>query len=143
LKEEAFMAGKKNAPHGYHSVTPHFTVNDANKMIEFLKKVFNAEELNRGTGEGGSINHAEVRIGDTIVELSDGNELFPPRPSTLHVFVADAEACYQRAIAAGATSLYEPADMPYGERSGGVEDPFGNHWYIATFTGGEGHGYYG
>jgi PhnB protein len=136
------MVGK-NAPHGYHSVTTHFTVKDANKMIQFLKEVFDAEELNRGTGEDGSINHAEVRICDSMVELSDGNDIFPPRPNTLHVFVADAEACYQRAIAAGAKSLYEPADMPYGERSGGIEDPFGNHWYIATFTGGKDHGYYG
>jgi uncharacterized glyoxalase superfamily protein PhnB len=135
------MAGK-NAPLGYQTVTPHFTVKDANKMIEFLNKVFDAEELNRGTGVSGTITHAEVRIGDTIVELSDGNDLFPPRTNTLHVFVTDAEACYQRAIDAGATSLYEPADMQYGERSGGVEDPFGNHWYISTFTRGEGHGYY-
>ncbi|BAD63954.1 VOC family protein [Paenibacillus septentrionalis] len=133
---------KKIAPHGYHTVTPHFTVRDANQLIEFLKKVFEAEELNRGTSEGGAITHAEVRIGDTIVELSEGNERFPPRTNTIHLFVADSDECYSRAIAAGATSLYEPADMPYGERSGGVEDPFGNHWYIATFTGREGHGYY-
>jgi PhnB protein len=136
------MAGT-NSPRGYHTVTAHFTVRDANKLIEFLKKVFGAEELNRGTGEGGSITHAEVRIGDTIVELSDGNDMFPPRTNSLHVFVTDVEECYHRAMAAGASSLYEPADMPYGERSGGVEDPFGNHWYIATFSGGEGQGYYG
>lgn len=132
----------KHVPRGYQTVTPYFTVKNVNLLIAFMKEVFDAEEVNRGTGEGGSITHAEVRIGDTIVELSEGNDRFPPRMNTLHVFVANTDDCYERAIAAGATSLYEPADMPYGERSGGVEDPFGNHWYIATFTGGEVHGYY-
>ncbi|GGD64311.1 VOC family protein [Paenibacillus nasutitermitis] len=131
-----------NAPHGYQTVTPYFIVSDAAKMIEFLTNVFNAEMLNLGTDDGGSILQAEVRIGDTIVELSEGNERFPARVNTLHVFVSDTDDCYHRAISAGATSLYEPADMPYGERSGGVQDPFGNHWYIATFNKGEGEGYY-
>lgn len=130
------------APHGYQSVTPHFTVRDASALIAFLEQVFEARELNRGTEENGRITHAEVQIGNTIIELSDGNDRFPPRESTLHVFVADTDSCYQRAIAAGAESLYEPADMPYGERSAGVQDPFGNHWYIATFQGEEGQGYF-
>lgn len=135
------MAEKK-APQGYHTITPYFTVIDANKLIEFLKKVFDAEELNRETGEGGSIIHAEVRIGSSIVEVSEGKDRFPPRTNTVHVFVEDTDECYSRAMTAGATSLYEPSDMPYGERSAGVEDPFGNHWYIATFTGRENRGYY-
>ena len=130
------------APHGYHTITPYFTVKDASEFMEFLKKVFHAEELNRGTNENGSITHAEVRIGAAIVEVSEGNDRFPPRTNTLHIFVADTDECYRRALAAGATSLYEPGDMPYGERSGGVEDPFGNHWYIATFQGEEGNGYH-
>lgn len=132
-----------NAPHGYHTVTPYFTVQDASKLITFLVEVFDAEELNRAKNEDGSITHAEVRIGNTIVEMSNSSERFPPRTNTLHIFVADIDDCYQRAIAAGANSLYEPADMPYGERSAGVEDAFGNHWYIATYTGEEGKGYYG
>ncbi|MCU6711543.1 VOC family protein [Paenibacillus sp. J5C_2022] len=129
-------------PHGYQTVTPHITVENAVAMIAFLEDVFYAEELNRGTGEDGNITHAEVRVGDTIIEVSEGNDRFPPRGNTQHIFVEDTDDCYRRAISAGSTSLYEPADMPYGERSGGVEDPFGNHWYIATFTGGKGHGYY-
>jgi uncharacterized glyoxalase superfamily protein PhnB len=110
-------------------------------MIEFVRAAFDAEELRRDTDGSGRITHAEVRIGDTIVELSDGNGKYPPRLNTLHLFVADTDSCYRRAVDAGAASLYEPADMPYGERSAGVEDPFGNHWYIATFLGGEGNGY--
>ncbi|QGQ98223.1 VOC family protein [Paenibacillus psychroresistens] len=133
---------EKYAPHGYQSVTPHFSLNNASSLIEFLKKVFGAEELNRAVNDRLEISHAEVRIGNTIIELSDANENYPPRPGTMHIFVGDADECYNRALAAGAKSLYEPADMPYGERSGGVEDAFGNHWYIATFTGGAGKGYY-
>lgn len=129
-------------PHRFHTVTPYFTVNGADKFIAFLKAVFEAEELNRGLRDDGSVGHLEAKIGDTIVELSDGTERFPARPCTMHIFVADTDACYRRALDAGAVSLYEPADMPYGERSAGIEDPFGNHWYIATFTAGEGKGYY-
>lgn len=136
------MIGKA-APKGYQTVTPYFTVKDAAKLIEFLQMVFDAEELNRATDQSGRIVHAEVRIGDTIVELSEGNEQYLPRTNTIHVFVPDTDECYRRAIALGAVSLYEPANMPYGERSGGVADPFGNHWYVATFMKGEGHGYYG
>lgn len=134
------MTGK-HAPKGYQTVTPYFTVNDADMMITFLTKAFDAVELQRDTNEGGAVTHAEVRIGDTIVEISNSSAKFPPRTNTLHLFVPDTDACCERALAAGATIIYEPVDMPYGERSGGVEDPFGNHWYIASFTKGEGRGY--
>ncbi|MCF6409670.1 VOC family protein [Pseudalkalibacillus salsuginis] len=131
------------APQGYQTVTPHFTVENADKMIQFMSEVFGADILNRSVNENDLVIHAEVRIGNTVVEVSDGNEAYPPRQNTLHVFVGDPDRCYQRALNEGAISLFEPADMPYGERSGGVRDPFGNHWYIARFTGEAGHGYYG
>ncbi|TDF94798.1 VOC family protein [Paenibacillus piri] len=136
------MAASHHKPVGYQSVVPYFTVQDAAQMIRFLTQVFNAEELNRHSNEDGSITHAELRLGETIVEVSDGNDKYPPRSNSLHVFVEDTDDCYRRALDAGAVSLYEPADMPYGERSGGIEDPFGNHWYIATFTKGKDRGYY-
>ncbi|WP_372631055.1 VOC family protein [Cohnella sp.] len=136
------MASNRYAPRGYQNVTPYFTVADADKQIEFLEGVFGAEVLNRSEREDGTVGHAEVKIGESVVELSAGSDRFPPRANTLHVFVPDTDDCYARALAAGAASLYEPADMPYGERSAGVEDPQGNHWYIATFTGGD-RGYYG
>ncbi|MGB7999684.1 MAG: VOC family protein [Anaerobacillus sp.] len=135
--------GNNHRPHGYQSVTPYFTVNGAEEFIDFLKKVFEAEELQRGGDDINSIQHAEVKIGDTIVEISEANNDFLPRTNALHLFVSDVDACYKRALEAGCTLLYEVADMPYGERSGGVVDPHGNHWYIATFTGGEGQGYGG
>ncbi|MFM1654958.1 VOC family protein [Brevibacillus sp. B_LB10_24] len=136
------MANDNFTPHGYRTVTPYFTVKDPEKMIQFVKTVFDAEELNRSINAEGRMIHAEVLIGDTIVEVSEGTDRFPPRPNTLHVFVSDTDECYRRALEAGAASLYDAADMPYGERSAGVADPFGNHWYIATFKGKAGQGYY-
>lgn len=129
-------------PHGYHSVTPHFTVSGADAFIAFLEQAFEGKALNRSANTDGFVTHAEVQIGDAIVEVSDGNDRFPPRSNAIHLFVEQTDAAYRRALAAGAASLYEPADMPYGERSAGVADPFGNHWYIATFAKGEGQGYY-
>jgi len=137
------MMTNKHAPKGFQSATPYFTAADADKLIGFMKEAFDAELLNRALREDGSVGHAEVRIGDSIVEVSSGNDRFPPRANTLHLFVPDTDDCYARALQAGAISLYEPDDMPYGERSAGIEDPFGNHWYIASFSGGPDRGYYG
>ncbi len=130
------------APRGYHSITPYFLVSDAESFLAFMKGAFDALELNRGTDESGTITHAEVQIGDAIVELSTGQGRFPPRTNTVHLFVENTDTTYRKALAAGAATVYEPAEMPYGERSAGVEDPFGNHWYIASFHGGPAKGYY-
>ena len=73
-----------------------------------------------------------MRIGDSMLELSDGGEAWPPRPAAIHVYVPDADATYARAVAAGARSLVAPMDMPYGDREADVTDPFGNNWYIGT-----------
>lgn len=120
-------------PQGYSAVTPYFIVADAELFIEFLTKCFDAEELERNTLPDGSIQHAACRIGDSIVEIGGGtNKDFPPMKNAIHLFVKDADEVYNRALKAGARSLYTPQNHDYGERSGGVEDPFGNHWYIAT-----------
>ena len=120
-------------PEGYSTVTPYIIVAEADRFIEFVKSCFDAEELERNTRPDGSIQHAACRIGDAIIEIGGGtNQDFPPMRNALHVFVKDADEVYNRALRAGARSLYEPQDHDYGERSGGVEDPFGNHWYIAT-----------
>jgi PhnB protein len=115
---------------GFRTVTPYITVVEADRCIEFLKQTFGAEEVAR-TPHGPGRFHAEVRIGKEVLMLgsaSPGQE----KPTTLHVYVDDTDAAFDRAIAAGATSLGEPADRPYGERSGFVKDPFGNTYYIAT-----------
>ena len=136
------MNHSNNAPKGYQTVTPQFTVERADEMIAFMCNVFGAVLLNRSTNGSGGVTHAEVKLGDTVVEVSDGSDSFPARHNTVHVFVDDPDDRYRRALDEGATSLYEPADMPYGERGGGIVDPFGNHWYIAKFSGGTDRGYY-
>jgi uncharacterized glyoxalase superfamily protein PhnB len=119
-------------PDGFHTVTPYLIVKGAAELIDFMKAAFDAEEMGRYAGEDGQIIHAAVRIGDSVIELSAGGDGYPPRPAALHIYVPDCDETYQRALAAGGASLYEAEDKPYGERSGGVIDPSGNHWYIAT-----------
>lgn len=122
-------------PKGYYSVTPYLIVHGADHLIDFLREVFDAELVERHVDEHGDVRHAAIRLGDSVVELGGGsNEKFPPMRNALHVYVEDADATYARALQAGARSLYPPQDHDYGERSGGVEDPFGNHWYIATWA---------
>ncbi len=117
---------------GFRALTPYLVVTDAAKLIDFLKDAFDASEILRVPRPDGSVMHAELRIAGSVIELSDATAQFPPRPAALHFYVPDADAVYQRAIFAGAASLHAPVDQPYGDREGGVKDPFGNHWYIGT-----------
>jgi PhnB protein len=117
---------------GFHTITPYLIVKEADQLIEFVKEVFGAHELFRSIGSAGGI-HCEVRLGDSIVMIGGGGEWRgTPTPTGLHVYVPDADAVYERALKAGATSLRPPADQFYGDRDASVRDPFGNHWYIAT-----------
>ncbi len=123
----------KAIPQGYHSVLPYLTVEGAARLIDFLKQAFNAQEGPRRTVRpDGTIAHAEVKIGDSFVWLGDARGEWKAMPSALYVYVDDADATYKRAIEAGATSLMEPSDQIYGDRMGGVKDPAGNYWWIAT-----------
>jgi PhnB protein len=122
----------KPRPDGYHSVTPYLVVDGAARVIDFLKQVFNAEEVMRLAAPGGRIGHAEMRIGDSVVMLGDAHDGHPPMQAMLHVYVDDADAIHQRAVGTGATSVQAPADQFYGDRSGAVKDPWGNQWWIAT-----------
>jgi uncharacterized glyoxalase superfamily protein PhnB len=117
---------------GFRSLTPYLIVPAGDRFIGFVKQVFGAEEVFRAADPSGVIQHAEVRIGDSMLELSEGSQAWPARPAALHVYVPDADAVYARAMAAGCRSLIAPTDMPYGDREGDVTDPFGNNWYIAT-----------
>ncbi len=115
---------------GFRTVSPYILVNGAAKFIEFLTEAFGATERGRVPVPGGKIMHAEVQLGDSVIEMSDGNEQYGPSPVTIHLTVPDAEAAYRNALRAGAISLYEPAMQFYGEYEAGVRDPFGNEWYI-------------
>ncbi len=117
---------------GFHTVTPYLMVQEAAKLIDFVKEAFAATELFRGTGSAGGI-HAEVRIGDSMVMIGGaGTWNGEPMPAAIYLYMDDVDAVYKRALQAGAASLSEPADQPYGDRIAGVKDPFGDVWYIAT-----------
>jgi PhnB protein len=114
------------------SVTAYLAVRPAVELIEFVKRAFGAEELMRTAGTGGGV-HTEVQIGDSKVMIGGGGAWDgTPTPTGLHLYVPDADLVYGRALGAGAESLYEPVDQPYGDREAGVRDLAGNHWYIAT-----------
>lgn len=125
----------KPAHPGYQTVTPYITVPQAPELAEFVKQAFGAQELLRATGSAGGL-HIEVEIGDSLVMIGGGGEgsswRGTPMPTSLHLYVPDADAVYHRALAAGATSIEEPTDQPYGDREAGVKDLAGNLWWIAT-----------
>ena len=122
----------KPIPDQYHSVTPYLTAAGTAQLIEFLKKAFGATETERVARPDGGVMHAEVKIGDSMIMLSDGGGEWKPMPTALYLYVTDADATYKRALAAGATSVMEPATQFYGDRHGSVKDPSGNIWWIAT-----------
>ena len=127
------MTSVKPAPNGYHTVTPYILVHGADKLIDFIKKAFDAKEVERVTMPDGSIGHAEVRLGDSVIMVSDAKgEQYKPMPTGIYLYVEDCDATYNRALQEGATSLMEPANQFYGDRSSGVKDQFGNQWWIAT-----------
>jgi uncharacterized glyoxalase superfamily protein PhnB len=125
-------------PKGFRTVTPYLVVDDALALLEFVTRVFDAQEGHRAIGSAGGV-HADVRIGDSMLMMGGGAPELSwkgmSRPAALHVYVPDADAVYERALREGATALQPPTDHDYGERSGGVKDRFGNHWYIATAKG--------
>ncbi|TMA81275.1 MAG: VOC family protein [Deltaproteobacteria bacterium] len=119
-------------PEGYHTVTPYLVVEGVPKLIEFLTRAFDAKEVFRMAMSDGTIRHAEVQIGDSRVMMGEAQGPHRPIPAMLHLYVADADAVYARALRAGATSITAPADQFYGDRTGGVQDACGNQWWIAT-----------
>jgi uncharacterized glyoxalase superfamily protein PhnB len=129
--EEAIMPVKP-IPDRYHSVTPYLVVQGASTLIEFLKQAFEATEMFRMAQPDGTIMHAEVQIGDSIVMMGEARGECQPLSAAMYLYVEDVDAVYKRALQAGATSQMEPADQFYGDRHAGVKDPAGNHWWIAT-----------
>ena len=117
---------------GCHAVNPFIVVEGAADFLAFCAAVFDGEETERITGPEERIAHAEMRIGDSIIMVSDASLAFPARPCAHYVFVRDVDATYRRAVAAQAVSLREPTNQFYGNREAGVTDPYGNVWWIAT-----------
>ena len=122
----------KPIPDEYPRVSPYLIVNDAGKTIDFVKEVFGEKEIERMTLKDGTINHAEVKIGDSVIMLSQASENYHSLPAMLYIYVEDTDAAYKRALKAGAKSVMEPADQFYGDRSAGVRDSNGIQWWMAS-----------
>ncbi len=123
-------------PFGLHTITPHLVVEGVSTLIQFLQQVFNAESRGDPQYRGdGSVQHAEVRIGDSVVMLGEPMDKIGPMPATMYLYVNDCDSTYKEALAAGATSVLEPDNYPHGDRYGGVKDPVRNIWWIVTHIG--------
>ena len=131
----------KAIPEGHHTLTPHLIIQGCSDAIEFYKRAFGAEEVGRMNGpDGKSVMHAEMKVGDSRLMLADefpamgvkGPKSIGGSPVTLHLYVQDVDAAYDKAIAAGATVVMPVADMFWGDRYGRLRDPFGHEWSIAT-----------
>ncbi|HMF44031.1 MAG TPA: VOC family protein [Polyangia bacterium] len=125
------MAQVKPVPEGYHTVTPFLNVDGANEALAFYKKAFGAEERFRMPGPDGKIMHSEIKIGDSLVMVSDAM-MNPPTQSSIHLYVPDADAIWARALAAGAKVEQPLVDQFWGDRWGVLSDKWGNRWGVAT-----------
>jgi len=128
----ATAKGKSYKSEGAPTLQPYLHPLRAEPVINFLKRAFGAEDLGRYTTPDGVIHHVTLNIGNAHMEMGEAQGPYQPMPTMFYLYVEDCDALYKRALSAGATSISEPRDQPYGDRSGGVIDPFGNKWYIAT-----------
>jgi PhnB protein len=120
------------APAGYTTVAPWIVTTDAGQLLDFITAAFEGTELARVPLEDGSIGHAEIRVGDTVLLAFDRRSGWPETPSLLRVYVTDADATMARAVAAGARVVTPPSTHAFGQRVGRVRDPFGNIWWISA-----------
>jgi PhnB protein len=122
-------------PEGYNSVSPYLIVSDAKATLEFLRVAFDAEPLRVISQPDGSLKHAEARVDDTVVMFADAIDGWPAVPAYVHIYVADVDASYRRALAAGALSIMEPKKKDDEDKRGGVQDRGGTTWWLATRVG--------
>jgi uncharacterized glyoxalase superfamily protein PhnB len=120
------------APEGYTTVAPWVVTTDTGKLLDFVAAVFGGVELGRVPLEDGSIGHAEIRVGDTVVLAFDRRDDWPAMPSLLRVYVGDADAAIERAVANGARVVTASATHAFGQRGGRVRDPWGNIWWVSA-----------
>jgi PhnB protein len=134
------MSSVKPIPSGHHTVTPYLAIKNAAKALEFYKKAFAATGIYKLMLPDGRLGHAEIRLGDSVIMLADefpeyggkSPETLGGSPVSIHLYVEDADAFFNKALAAGAKERKPVMDQFYGDRSGELEDPFGHLWWVAT-----------
>jgi uncharacterized glyoxalase superfamily protein PhnB len=130
--EGVIMQDTAYKPEGFSSLTPFIAVNNAQKVLDFVKRAFDAEEVFTLRNDDGTIQHAQIRIGDSMLLLGDAMGK-SESPAMIYHYVADCDCHYERGLGAGASSIQEPTDQFYGDRNAGLKDPCGNIWWIATY----------
>lgn len=122
----------KGLPEGFHTVTPFLVADGASELLDFIVKAFNGEVLFNMKMDDGKVMHATAKIGDSLIMVADTMDNMEPVTGMLYLYVDDVDATYQQALRANSTTIREPKDEFYGDRSGGVRDKWGNQWWIAT-----------
>ncbi len=119
-------------PDGYHTVTPYLVVTNVRRLMEFLTSAFDATLTFESVKPDGRIGHAEMKIGDSPIMMAEATDQHKHAPATFYMYVSDVDTAYSKAVAAGGESISEPTTQFYGDRHGGVKDPTGNFWWVAT-----------
>lgn len=122
----------KPIPEGFHTLTPYLVVDGAENLVHFLEHAFGGTLLERMNRPDGGVMHAQMKIGDSMIMIADSMGERKAMPTSIYVYVKNCDEVHRKAVEAGGTSIMEPADMFYGDRHGGVKDPTGNQWWIAT-----------
>jgi uncharacterized glyoxalase superfamily protein PhnB len=117
---------------GFHSITPYLLASGASRLVEFIGAAFGGEVIFRKERPDGSTMHAELRVGDSMLMLGEVSDPFGPMPASIYLYVPDCDTVYQRALSSGGISVFPLMTLPSGERYGGVKDPCGNVWWVAT-----------
>ena len=128
----ATAMGDSYVPKGLHNVNPYLHPRRAEPLIAFMKRAFGAQEVAKYASPDGVVQHAQIRVGDSVIEMGEAHGKYEPMPAMFYLYVPNMEDVYRQAVAAGAKSFQEPTDQPYGDRTAAVSDAFGNKWYIAT-----------
>lgn len=119
---------------GHQQVMPYIVVKKAEDFIDFIRKIFQAQEMARNLDVNKRIQHSEIKIGDSMIFLSEASQDHHAHPGSMYVYVKDTDKTYYEALDAGAKSLMQPMEEDYGARGAGFQDPFGNIWWIATLN---------
>ncbi|MFD2563464.1 VOC family protein [Aquimarina rubra] len=119
---------------GHQQAMPYLVVENADDFIDFIRKIFNAQEMIRKVDTAYKIEHSEVMIGDATIMITEASKTYPAQHTSMYVYVKDTDQTYYNAIDAGAISLMQPMEEDYGARGAGFKDPYGNTWWIATLN---------